>query len=52
MSSFKCEKCGKEIIDSPQGYVTECEHYPLEMSKSIAKRIRAQMGVDGKITKE
>ena len=28
MSSFTCEKCGKEIIDSHKGYVTACEHYP------------------------
>jgi hypothetical protein len=28
MSSFICEFCGKEIIDSPKGYITECEHYP------------------------
>lgn len=30
MSSFKCEICGTDIIDTPQGYVTGCEHYPLE----------------------
>ena len=29
MSNFICEKCGKEIIDSPDGYVTGCEHYPV-----------------------
>ena len=28
MSSFKCEKCGMDIIDSENGYVTECEHHP------------------------
>lgn len=28
MSSFVCEKCGAEIIDSPDGYLTECEHWP------------------------
>ena len=31
MSSFLCEKCGKAIIDTPNGYVTRCEHYPLEI---------------------
>jgi len=30
MSSFICEHCGKEIIDTENGYITECEHYPIE----------------------
>jgi hypothetical protein len=30
MASFTCEKCGKDILDSPQGYMTGCVHYPLE----------------------
>lgn len=30
MSSFICEYCGAEILDTPNGYITECEHYPLE----------------------
>jgi len=30
MSSFFCEHCGAAIIDQPGGYVTGCEHYPLE----------------------
>ena len=29
MSNFKCEKCGKDIIDSQTGYINGCEHYPL-----------------------
>lgn len=29
MSSFVCETCGTGIIDTGQGYITECEHYPL-----------------------
>lgn len=29
MSSFNCEHCGKPILDTPRGYVTGCEHYPL-----------------------
>lgn len=28
MSSFYCEVCGKPILDSPEGYTTECVHYP------------------------
>lgn len=30
MSSFKCEKCGENIIDTDKGYITFCEHYPKE----------------------
>lgn len=32
MSSFICEKCGAEILDTPNGYITECEHYPMELT--------------------
>jgi len=28
MSSFKCDKCGTECVDTEYGYVTGCEHYP------------------------
>jgi hypothetical protein len=31
MSNFICDKCGKECIDSQNGYVTGCEHYPKDM---------------------
>lgn len=37
MSSFYCEHCGKEILDSDNGYITACEHYPFEHT-SIVKR--------------
>lgn len=37
MSSFYCEKCGKAILDSPNGYTTGCEHYPLEKFKKKYK---------------
>ena len=30
MSSFVCSACGTLIIDSPRGYLTGCEHWPLE----------------------
>ena len=30
MSSFICGFCGKEIIDTENGYITGCEHYPIE----------------------
>ena len=26
-NSFICEWCGTLIIDSPEGFVSECEHY-------------------------
>ena len=29
MSSFYCEHCHALISDSPSGYVTGCEHYPM-----------------------
>lgn len=27
MSSFRCEHCGTDCLDSPHGYTTGCEHY-------------------------
>lgn len=30
MSSFYCERCGKAIIDTPQGYISSCKHYKIE----------------------
>ena len=37
MSSFICEKCGAEILDSPQGYITGCAHYPRESRAKKSK---------------
>ena len=34
MSNFACEHCGTILCDSPTGYTTECEHYPMEKSSS------------------
>lgn len=31
MSSFVCDKCGAECVDTPIGYVTGCEHYPADV---------------------
>ena len=40
MSSFKCEHCNEDIIDTPKGYITGCEHYPLETIKGhVFKRL-------------
>jgi hypothetical protein len=30
VSNFTCQQCGTDIIDSPNGYVTGCEHWPIE----------------------
>lgn len=30
MSHFICEHCGAHIINSPKGYLSGCEHYPME----------------------
>ncbi len=30
MSSFLRPECGAEIVDSDQGFVTGCEHWPVE----------------------
>ena len=30
MSSFSCPHCKASLIDTPIGYITECEHYPLD----------------------
>jgi hypothetical protein len=39
VSSFVCEHCGEEIIDSLQGYITGCPHYPLNNDR-VFRRIR------------
>lgn len=39
MSNFICEHCGTSIIDSPKGYITGCEHYPIK-SLSKAKQVK------------
>ena len=36
MSNFTCEHCSTDIIDSPEGFVTECEHYPKEPVRDAA----------------
>ena len=36
MSNFTCEHCGTDIIDSPEGFVTECKHYPREQVRDAA----------------
>jgi hypothetical protein len=36
MSSFTCKHCGTDILDTPAGYITGCEHYPIEGKKMKA----------------
>ena len=31
MSNFICPECGTACIDTPSGYVTGCEHYPMDL---------------------
>jgi len=39
MSNFKCEKCGTACYDTPNGYITGCEHYPADLIfVSLTKR--------------
>lgn len=33
MSNFQCEKCGAICYDTPNGYITGCEHYPVNKIK-------------------
>lgn len=43
MSSFRCEICGKDILDTPAGYITECEHYPREYDKSWFRKSQTKI---------
>jgi hypothetical protein len=40
MSNFKCSKCGTDIIDSENGYITGCEHYPVYKKESAWEMFR------------
>ena len=46
MSSFKCDKCGKVILEEEDGYyITECEHYPMsDLEKKRASFLIAKGG--------
>jgi len=41
MSSFECEHCKAQILDTPHGYITECEHYPMEKLKPQPRNKRS-----------
>ena len=36
MASFHCDHCGTRIMDSPNGYITECKHWPIYSSRPSA----------------
>ena len=38
MSSFICEHCGKVILDTSNGYITGCEHYPTDHHYALCGR--------------
>ena len=38
MSSFKCEKCGKTCVDSNDGFISGCKHYPPNVSHNLLKQ--------------
>lgn len=43
MSHFICEHCGAVLYDSPTGYVTGCEHYPIEKESKNKKDLMEQL---------
>jgi uncharacterized protein YdhG (YjbR/CyaY superfamily) len=43
MSSFYCEKCGTAILDTLDGYVTFCEHYPLEEKDTLSPNMKGRI---------
>ena len=42
MSHFNCEHCGTAIIDTPDGYVTGCEHYPNTMNYDKEQKMESK----------
>ena len=36
MTSYQCEHCDKEIIDTPKGRINGCDHYPLELPAEVS----------------
>ena len=52
MSNFQCEKCGTICYDTPNGYITGCEHYPADLKyintelvgRQVRDQVRGQVG--------
>ena len=38
MSHFQCEHCGATITDTAHGFITGCEHYPIETREQPQRR--------------
>ena len=59
MSNFQCEKCGTICYDTPNGYITGCEHYPADLKyintelvgRQVRDQVRGQVGdqVNGQV---
>lgn len=43
MSSFVCEKCGELIVDTPDGYITGCKHYPLSEKNILSPNMKGRI---------
>jgi len=46
MSNFRCDICGKNILDSPRGYVTGCPHYPLSERTTLSPNLKGRIRHD------
>jgi hypothetical protein len=46
MSNFACPVCGAASIDSPTGYVTGCEHYPIRKLIDDRRAFREALAAD------
>jgi hypothetical protein len=49
MSSFQCQDCDANIIDTPRGYITGCQHHPLK--KAQDKETRNSMDIEDLISR-
>lgn len=47
MSHFKCNQCGKNIIEGVDGeYVTGCEHFPLPTTENVTVEPVTKISLD------
>ena len=50
MSNFACEKCGTVCYDTPNGYITGCEHYPADLKYiDVPKYHQGKMVMESKL---
>ncbi|MFK5951028.1 MAG: hypothetical protein QM500_19925 [Methylococcales bacterium] len=38
MSSFNCNECGQRCVDTDDGYITGCEHHPIQINNHPERR--------------